>query len=344
MERAKVLNINSVVKTICVRIVLVFFVCSILSNCFSQTPKEIRAYVEQYKSIALEQEQRYGIPAPITLAQGILESGAGQSGLATEANNHFGIKALGSWSGDYYYAWDDEEKKSKFRRYATAEDSFEDHSKIITDNSRYKSLFNYSIYDYRSWANGLQKAGYATAPNYAKSLIGYIDAYKLYTINGGVKLRPSKTVVITKTVTIDELASNDEIVIDTAMVSEEEEEVISMIQNEFVVINEINEVRCTILYPGQTLSLIAMKYDIDKKKLLKFNEISCETDLKEGDVVFLEKKKRKFQGPKDFYYVKSGDTLHGIAQQFGIQVSCLAKMNNKDLYSLLEEGERLRLK
>lgn len=342
MERTKVLN--TLFRTIFSRIVLILIVCLASSDGFCQTPEEIRAYIERYKSIALDQERLYGIPAPITLAQGILESGAGQSGLATEANNHFGIKALGAWSGDCYYAWDDEAIKSKFRRYATAEDSFEDHSKIIADNSRYKSLFNYSIYDYRSWANGLQKAGYATAPNYAKSLIGYIDAYKLYTINGGVKLRPSKTVVISKTVTIDELASNDEIVIDTTIVSEEEEEVISTIQNEFVEINEINEVRCTILYPRQTLSIIAMKYDIDKKKLLKFNEIASETDLKEGDIVFLEKKKRKFQGPKDFYYVKSGDTLYGIAQQFGIRVSCLAKMNNKDLCSLLEEGERLRLK
>ena len=163
----------------------------IFCKSFAQSPTDIRAYIDQYKTLALEQQRQCGIPAPITLAQGILESGAGKSDLAINANNHFGIKAMGGWSSGVYRAWDDEAVKSKFRVYSSAKESFEDHSQLIKNNNRYQSLFNISIYDYRGWANGLQRAGYATAKNYAKALIGYIDAYQLYSINGSeAKIKP----------------------------------------------------------------------------------------------------------------------------------------------------------
>jgi LysM repeat protein len=308
---------------------------------FAQSPDDIKAYIAQYKTMALQQEKLYGIPAPITLAQGILESGAGQSKLAQNANNHFGIKALGAWSGDIYLAWDDEPQKSKFRTYSSAEASYTDHSRLIKDNQRYQSLFNISIYDYRGWANGLQKAGYATAQNYAKALIGYIDAYQLYTINGGVKLKPGKTVAIARNTTIEDLSKDQQLVIDDSELSLEEEEVTTVIRKAVV---EINDVRCTILYPGETLASIAMKYDISPLKLLEFNETTNESDLKLGDIVYLEKKHGKYKGSRDFYRVKTDDTLYSIAQQFGIRTSNLAKMNHKDLFSPLKEGEKLRLK
>lgn len=319
-------------------ITLLFLVLSY--GLFSQSPIEIRTYINQYKSLALEQERLYGIPAPITLAQGILESTAGTSNVATNANNHFGIKALGNWSGDIYQAWDDEPTKSKFRVYASVEESYSDHSQLIKNNSRYQPLFNFSVYDYRSWANGLQKAGYATAHNYAKALIGYIDAYQLYTVNGGVKLKPGKKATITKTVTVEELIEDDE-VMDDSQTSEEEEELMDICQK-FVV--AINDVRCTILYPGETLSSIAMKYDIPKHKLLEFNETKNEANFQEGDIVYLQKKKRKYHGTQDYYRVKANETLLDIAQQFGIRTASLAKMNHKDLFSELKEGEKLRLK
>lgn len=307
---------------------------------FSQSPSEIRDYIDTYKSLALEQENLHGIPAPITLAQGLLESRAGTSGLATKANNHFGIKAFG-WSGSVYRAWDDEPTKSKFRVYATVRESYEDHSRLIKKSSRYQSLFNISVYDYRGWAKGLQKAGYATDSNYANALIGYIDAYQLYTINGGVKLKPNKKVVLSKDTKVEDLANDRELVIDDSETTEEEE-MVSHALMRFVV--EINEVRCTLLYPGETLSSIAMRYNISKRKLLEYNETASELDLHEGDVVYLERKKRKYHGPQDFYRVKADDSLYSIAQQFGIRTSSLAKMNKKDLFTPLTEGEKLKLK
>ena len=306
----------------------------------AQSSADIKLYILNFKDIALEHEEKYGIPASITLAQGILESGAGKSMLTVYANNHFGIKAGSSWRGSIYLAWDDEIHKSKFRKYSSAKESFEDHAKVLKGN-RYSSLFAKSIYDYRAWAYGLQKAGYATASNYAKALIGYIDAYKLYSINGGVKLKPGKTITITKYVTKEQPIFDADCLIEDE-VQTEEEEFIKRTINKYVV--EINNVRCTLLYPGESITSISMKYDIPKEKILEYNEVVTEANIKEGDIVFLEKKKTKYNGSRDYYNVKENDTLYEISQQFGIRLSNLAKMNGIDLFTKLKVGRRLKLK
>jgi len=307
----------------------------------AQSSSDIQAYIAKYRQIALEQERAYGVPASITLAQGILESGAGTSSLTRNANNHFGIKAFGGWTGRVYLAWDDEVQKSRFRVYASAAESFKDHSLFLRNNSRYSNLFSKSIYDYRAWAIGLQKAGYATAGNYAKALIGFIDAYRLYAINGGVKLRAGKTVVIKRYITKERPVFDDDCQMDDTEESEEQAEV-SAIISKYVV--EINGVRCTVLLPGQTLSAITTKYEIPKQKLLEYNEVANESEIGEGDIVFLSKKRNKYIGAKDFYRVKSGDTLHGISQMFGIRLRKLMDMNKMDMFSIIKEGEKIVLK
>lgn len=307
---------------------------------YCQSSADIQAYIARYKQVALEQERQYGIPASITLAQGILESGAGKSGLVKSSNNHFGIKRGTSWNGPIHYAWDDDPQKSAFRVYASASDSYKDHSLFLKNNGRYSFLFSKSVYDYRGWANGLQRAGYATSPTYAKALIGYIDSYQLYALNGGVKLRAGKKETITRTITIEELIEQD-LQMDDEDESEEEEEVKKTIKKYVV---EINDITCTILYPGENLSSIAMKYDIPKSLLLECNEITDENDIKEGDIIFLAKKRNKYYGPRDDYRVKEGDSMYSISQQFGIKVGKLCKMNGKDLFSTLSIGEILRLK
>lgn len=308
---------------------------------FAQSSTEIQGYITQYKQIALDQEREFGIPASITLAQGILESAAGKSGLTQKSNNHFGIKKGTNWNGPLCYAWDDDPQKSPFRVYPSAAESYRDHSLFLKNNDRYRSLFSISIYDYRGWANGLQRAGYATSPTYAKALIGYIDAYKLYAINGGVKLRPGKTVTITRTITREELVTRKDIQMEESEVSEEQESFENTIRK-FVV--EINGVRCTIIYPGETLSSIAIKYDISKRDLLLFNESTSEDDFQEGDIVFLGKKKKKYDGALDFYRATEGETLYSVSQKFGIRLSNLSKMNQIASFSTLSEGKKLRLK
>lgn len=315
--------------------------CLLPLNFSAQTSSDIQVYIQRYQEIALEQEKQYGIPASITLAQGILESGAGKSGLTRRSNNHFGIKKGSGWNGPLCYAWDDDPQKSPFRVYPSAAESYKDHSLFLKNNSRYKSLFSISVYDYRGWANGLQKAGYATCPTYAKALIGYIETYKLYAINGGVKLRSGKTITITRTITREELIDRTDIQMAESEESEEQESFENTMRK-FVV--EINGVRCTILYPGETLSSIAMKYDISKRNLLQFNETTSENDFQEGDVVFLGQKKKKYEGAQDFYRAKEGESMYSISQRFGVKLASLSKMNNKNSFSLLTEGDKLKLK
>lgn len=324
------------------RIILFCLYAVSICNVSAQSSSDIEAYIAKYKQIALEQEREFGIPAPITLAQGILESGAGKSGLTKVSNNHFGIKRGSNWNGPTHAAWDDEPQKSNFRVYASAEESFRDHS-LLLQKDRYRHLFAKSVFDYRGWAIGLQLAGYATSPTYAKALIGYIDAYQLYAINGGVKLRPGKTITITKTITVEELVERTDIQIPESEESEEEKSVSNTIlHNGFVV--EINNLRCTIIYPGETLASVSMKYDIPQSKLLEFNETTNSKDIKEGDIVFLEKKRKKYIGALDYYHVRKGETLFQISQQFGICLANLAKMNNLSIFFTLSEGQKLNLK
>ena len=316
----------------------------------SQSQEDIRAYIARYRQIALEQEFRDGVPASITLAQGILESRAGTSRLALSSNNHFGVKRFGGWTGPCVYFWDDEPQKSAFRKYNSVKESYEDHAKFLKEQSRYRSLFNISTFNYRAWANGLQNAGYATSPTYAKALIGYIEAYQLYAINGGMKLPAGKTIVIERTVTHQELikkiheeAMTENEDLEDMEESEEEERVLTAIQR-YGIIVDINDVRCTALYPGETLSSISIQYDIPQSKLLEYNETTNPNDIKEGDIVFLEKKKKKYSGVQDYYHVRKGESLYKISQQFGITLGNLAKMNNLTLLSTLSEGQKIRLK
>lgn len=139
-------------------------------------------YILQYRNIAIENEKQYGVPASITLAQGIIESGSGRSSLAKESNNHFGIKCHSSWTGEKTYK-DDDNKNDCFRVYDNAEESFTDHSLFLTKNKRYASLFELDKTDYKSWAEGLKQCGYATNPNYANILIDIIELYELDNIN-----------------------------------------------------------------------------------------------------------------------------------------------------------------
>ncbi|MDE6027834.1 MAG: glucosaminidase domain-containing protein [Muribaculaceae bacterium] len=301
----------------------------------------MQSYIAQYKATALQNEKEYGIPAPIILAQGILESGAGTSGLTRSSNNHFGIKAGAKWNGGIHRAWDDEKQKSRFRCYASAAESYRDHALLLTTKSCYRPLFKINIYDYRGWAHGLKKAGYATAPNYAQALIGIIDRYRLYEINGGVKLKPGKTVTIVSYKTIEHPVFEEECVM--ADDEESEEEVmIEEAQKRYAVL--INDIHCTVLQPGETLGYISRRYDISPEQLLQFNERGSEYQIKEGDIVFLDKKKKKYEGPQDVYIAKDGDTLYEISQEFGIQLHQLARMNNMNDHIQLREGTRIVLK
>lgn len=161
---------------------IAFICCALLVNAQPTPDTDYLAYIEQYKTIAMEQEKTYGIPAAITMAQGLLESSAGKSELATEANNHFGIKCTSDWHWETYHH-DDDEQAECFRKYYHAEDSFIDHSLFLKNRKRYAPLFELDSTDYKAWAQGLKQCGYATDPNYPQKLIRLIERYHLDTIH-----------------------------------------------------------------------------------------------------------------------------------------------------------------
>lgn len=310
-------------------------------GCCAQSPSAVHAYVDRYASMALRLEKEYGIPAPIILAQGILESGAGTSSLTRASNNHFGIKAGNGWTGRVHRAWDDEKVKSRFRCYSSADESFMDYAKLLSTSKNYRSLFDINIYDYRGWANGLKKAGYATAPHYAQALIGLVDHYKLYAVNGGAKLRPGKTVIITKYIDVEKPVFDEDDVFAEDEMTEEESTVAEAISNYVVAINDIH---CTVVQPGETLASVARKYDIPPADLLEYNELANDRHVMAGDIIFLDKKKKKYFGFQDIYVARGGESLYEVSQSFGIQLRYLAKLNKMSEYALLEKGTQLNLK
>ena len=275
------------------RNIIIFILILLYSFCsYSQNSRAVQSYIEKYKAVALQHEKEYGIPASITLAQGILESGAGTSSLTRASNNHFGIKAGNGWSGQVHLAWDDETVKSRFRCYNSPEESFIDHAKLLSTSKYYRNLFKINIYDYRGWAYGLKKAGYATSPTYAQALIGLIDHYKLYAINGGAKLRPGKTVIITTYKDVVKPVFEEDDIISDDEITEEEASVVEAM-NRYVA--EINDIHCTVIQPGEDLAAISRKYDIAPSDLMNYNELATENQAKEGDIIFLDKKKKIHQ-------------------------------------------------
>ena len=274
-------------------------------------------YIDQYKDVAIEQMKRYGIPASITIAQGIFESGAGQSELAVKANNHFGIKCNG-WSGRKSYH-DDDERGECFRAYDNAYESFEDHSKFLSSRQRYCSLFNLKKDDYKGWARGLKAAGYATNPKYADRLIEIIQLYKLYQYD---KAKDYDKFLSEHT---KDLSSNGQ---------------------PLHSIKVFNKNYYLIARRGDTFKSIADEIGISYRKIAKYNERDKHDRLEEGEIIWLKKKQTK--APKDYkgrlHYVKAGESMYSIAQKYGIRLKNLYKMNRLKPDYQIKVGDALRLR
>jgi uncharacterized FlgJ-related protein len=298
--------------------ILPLFVCFIFNasaNEFISNSK--KEYVTTWGDIAVEQMMLYKIPASITLAQGILESGSGTSKLATEGNNHFGIKCHG-WTGKAMYL-DDDEKGECFRVYESAGESYEDHSKFLTDNKRYNSLFELEITDYSSWANGLKSAGYATNPKYADQLIALIEELDLTSYDK--QTGPS-------------LASLDVLIEDLETSSS---------LNHSVLLKD-NKVKYVIARKGDTFYRISKEFGIGLWQLYKYNDFDQTKDiLEEGDVVYIYPKRK--WSKKKFVETSREMTLREFSQQEAISLKKLMKRNeisNPD--ENLVKGEKIILR
>jgi LysM repeat protein len=274
-------------------------------------------YIDQYKNIAIEQMKRYHIPASITLAQGLFESGAGRSELTRRSNNHFGIKCHG-WSKATYYQ-DDDEVNECFRAYNNAFESYEDHSLFLKNNSRYSSLFSLNTDDYKGWARGLRACGYATNPQYADKLIDIIQLYKLYQL--------------------DESKGYNHFILSHSHGT-------SINGMPIHAIHEFNKNYYVVVRLGDTFYTLSKEVGISARKLARYNERDKRDPLQVGEYIYLKKKKRK--APKDYngrlHYVRTGESMYTISQLYGIRLKYLYKMNQLSPDYQIKVGDSLRLR
>ena len=275
-----------------------------------------QTYINQYRDLAIEQMLKHHIPASITLAQGLLESGAGNSELAVKGNNHFGIKCHG-WTGRTTYH-DDDQTQECFRAYDNVFDSYEDHSQLLVLQPRYKSLFSLSRTDYKGWAKGLKKCGYATSPTYARKLIDIIELYKLYEYD--------------KATTYDRFLAQQPQKEKTATSAPTGHPIRTFNKNYYVVARS-----------GDTFKSLAKELGLSARKLAKYNERDKNAQLDNGDYVYLKKKQKR--APKQYknhpHTVKAGESMYSIAQYYGIRLKSLYKKNHLSSDYTLRVGDQL---
>ncbi|MCK9304234.1 MAG: glucosaminidase domain-containing protein [Bacteroidales bacterium] len=284
-----------------------------------------REYIGQYKDLAMEQMKKYRIPASIILAQGCLESSDGNSRLAREANNHFGIKCH-DWDGEKIFH-DDDERNECFRKYPDVETSYEDHSLFLTERDRYRFLFSLAVTDYREWAHGLGKAGYATDPAYARHLIRIIEEYNLAQFD-------------TLSSQVDYSLRDD---YKPGREKKSGESYYSIVIGR--TINKINGLTFIIAGSGDNYDNLAKEYSLFKKELLKFNDLPDDTPPAEGTIIFLERKKRDFRGPQREHNVEPGETMHMISQLYGIRLKELTGINPQfNMGKEPQPGDLIKLK
>ena len=298
---------------------------------FAQSSNVIRNYIATYKDIAIEEMQRTGVPAAITLAQGIHETSAGQSDLVKKSNNHFGIKCKDDWKGESV-SHDDDAKGECFRKYNDPMDSYKDHSDFLKNRPHYAFLFKLDPTDYEAWAYGLKKAGYATNPRYPQILIKLIKDYDLedYTLIA-MNQKPSNSNVI--------LASNTSTVGNESTASISSTEIPTI--NYPLGIFKINETKVVFITKGTSYLKIAEENDLSLPRLFEFNDLKGLDVALVDQLIFLQRKRKK--GATAFHVVSNGESLHDIAQKEGIRTESLLEYNFLRADMHVKAGERLYL-
>ena len=292
-------------------------------------------YIDKYKDAAIEAMKTHGIPASITLAQGCLESGDGNSDLAVKANNHFGIKCHNDWKGKTYYKKDDDPGKSCFRAYRNPEESFRDHSDFLRYQDRYALLFDLDITDYKGWCYGLKKAGYATDPQYAQRLIKIIEDYRLYRFDQEVYAKASKSGRLLP-------PSPAEIMKVMELQPSAKSYLYKYSRNRTIYVR--NGVPYILAGNMDTYESIAEEYNLFPKEILRFNDLKRSRPLVPGTVVYLQSKKKKAPRHMDVHIAVEGDTYYDVAQKYGVRLKSLFKYNDYKDGDILHIGDEIFLR
>ena len=301
-----------------IAIIFLFSISSMASWAQMRWNQTYQLYINQYKDLAIREMLQYRIPASITLAQAVFESGAGRSRLARLGNNHFGIKCH-DWTGRTI-AEDDDALGECFRAYDHPLQSFEDHSKFLVNSSRYRRLFSLSMQDYRGWAHGLKACGYATNPRYAHKLIELIELYKLYVYDSARSYDHAMV----------EYSGNQTVINQAKPL------------HPIAIFNKNYYIRAR---RGDTFKLIGEEIGVSYKKIAKYNERDKDDALTEGEIIFLKKKRKK--APKAFknrpHVVKNGESLYIIAQIYGMRLASLYKLNGFTPDHTIHVGDVVRV-
>ena len=285
--------------------ILVFFVAHSISMMAQSSKKMTREdYIEAFKDIAIKEMGRSGVPASITLSQGMLESDNGNSRLAVKANNHFGIKCHNDWKGKKIYH-DDDHRGECFRKYNSVYESYEDHSDFLRNVTRYEFLFELDPLDYEAWAKGLKKAGYATNPQYAEKLVIIIEENELHQYDI-IAIDRNKSKKFKKTGSYNSSESTEA-------------------TREIFIRNRINYI---VIQEGDSYVSLQKELGLLPFEIFKYNDLNRDSMLYPGREIYLQPKRQKAEPGKLFHTVQPGETMYAISQMYGVKLDRLYKINN----------------
>ena len=310
------------------------------------TPQQ---YIETYKDAAIAQMKRLGVPASIILAQGILETESGNSDLVKRSNNHFGIKCKSSWTGQSVRHTDDAPNEC-FRKYTSAMESYQDHSDYLYNSPRYESLFKLSPTDYKSWAYGLKKAGYATNPQYPQILINNIEKYNLQQYNepaSGDKMADLASIQVAEPLMEASNATsvqNTPSHVGASVVAEKEPNAFKkLFSNKKNTSKQyFNNLKAVMAFKGTSLLAIATENDIALSKLLEYNDLTIDGLLDADQWIYLERKHK--EGYRNTHTALQNETLHQASQFYAVQLDQLALYNRLNANTILKKGQTINLK
>ena len=323
-------------------LIVIYIISATLISCRSTKPVatsskpdgSAKDYIATYRDLAVNEMMRTGVPASVTLAQGMLESGFGKSKLATEANNHFGIKCHNDWKGQTI-RYNDDRRNECFRKYSNSAESFRDHSDFLKNTPRYKFLFDLKVTDYKGWARGLKKAGYATNPDYAGMLIERIEQYGLNSYDNLANATSISNGTKTSVIKEDTLRAEE-----AAIIVEEK-----VYNNSLPArIKENNRVQYIVVNEKDTKSGIEKELNLLGWELQRYNELETGFTLIPGQLLYLQPKRDRAEPGKEYHTAKEGETMYRISQMYGIKLKHLYLMNRMDPATEPAGGQKIWLR